>query len=151
MTRLCLSKRGNFPVLEKWKKCGIIWWHHKNLFLAEKSKNIHTFPYFAGIHLSRVSWIISKFGIEMPATYGYVTERVKILDNFLTQTRVSRSQTRAKKISFLCFVDHLVSHLIPITTKTGTEIKHYHICINPLETFCLDLHYFFQDAGYVGN
>ena len=109
-----------------------------------------TFPKSMGNDLIRVSWIISKFGIEMPYLCGHVTGEIEFL-NKLEQTRGSRSQRRATNVFFLILFYPLGPYLFPITTETGTEVEHYRNCINCLVKFSHDLHYYSQGVRYVKN
>lgn len=119
-------------------------------FFAEILK-INTLLDSAGNHLSRVNLIIIKFGIEMPDTCGQVTGELKFSNDLLAQTRLSRNQRRVKNQLFRTSFVLLGHHLIPITSKPGTEVVHYHTCINQLIKFCHDFYGPLEGVIYVGN
>ena len=84
-------------------------------------------PFFAdsvGNQMRRVSWIISKFSTEMPDTGSPVTQGLKFLNDFLVETRELRSQGGTKNTLFSYFFDHLETHLISITPRTGNKVEH---------------------------
>ena len=80
LARLCPAKEGTFQSSRSAKKCDFIWRYHKNLFFWWKILKIHTLSDSARNQLSRVSWIIIKFGTEMPDTFAHITRGVKIFE-----------------------------------------------------------------------
>lgn len=84
-------------------------------------------PFFAdsvGNQMRSVSWIISKFSTEMPDTGSPVTQGLEILNDFLVETTELRSQGGTKNTLFSYFFDHLETHLISITPRTGKKVEH---------------------------
>ena len=101
--------------------------------LSLKSPKLHSLPDSMGNQLSRVSSKISKFPTEIPNTCGHVKmEALNFLNAFLAQSRGSRSQRRPEIPFFSCFCDLLGPKLIPVTTKTATDVEHSITCINAM-------------------
>ena len=89
--QLCLSARGSFSVPERWKKNCRHFLASKESFFVENVEN-NTFLNSKVNHWSRVFLIIKKFGIEMPDTCVHVSVGFKSLNDFVVQTKGSRSQ-----------------------------------------------------------
>lgn len=122
-TNLPAHKRKLFSRQEERKNVMLFDGVAKISLSLKNSKN----PFFAdsvGNQMRRVSWIISKFSTEMPDTGSPVTQGLKILNDFLVETRELRSQGGTKNTLFSYFFDHLETHLISITPRTGKKVEH---------------------------
>ena len=93
-------------------------------FFAEKSPKL-TIVCFHGQSVEHGQSDDSKFGIEMPDMCGHVTGRSKFLNDFLAQNKELRSQRGARMPFVHVLFYPLGPQLIPITTKTGTEVEDY--------------------------
>ena len=110
---------------------------HKSFL--QKIPKIHTLTDSAGNQLSRISWIISKFGIEMPDICGHVTGFLKIFESLFNANQVTkRSGKSLNTVSFVIFWPSSVP-LNSNTTKSGINAEHYVDCINGLADFCNNL------------
>ena len=121
-TNLPAHKRKLFSRQEERKNVMLFDGVAKISLSLKNSKN----PFFAdsvGNQMRRVSWIISKFSTEMPDTGSPVTQGLKILNDFLVETRELRSQGGTKNTLFSYFFDHLETHLISITPRTGKKVE----------------------------
>ena len=121
-TNLPAHKRKLFSRQEERKNVMLFDGVAKKSLLLKNPKN----PFFAdsvGNQMRRVSWIISKFSTEMPDTGSPVTQGLKILNDFLVETRELRSQGGTKNTLFSYFFDHLETHLISITPRTGKKVE----------------------------
>ena len=115
-----------------WGSFFATFWHQLNwLTTFEPSQNlfcwnipkIHNLSSSASNKLSTVRWISTKFSMEMSDVCGHLSGDLKFLNNFLPQSRGSRTQKKKKKRlkmpfsgSFLILMN---LHSSPITTKTA--------------------------------
>ena len=132
-----LSQEKLTSAQEVWK----IW-----CYLMTLQKNVSQenskISYCAGNQLYGVSWIISKFGIHISNMCGHVTWEIK---------PDSQEVREGPKIPFFVLFEGLASHLLPITTASGTDVEHYVTCINALANFCNDLCWSFHGIRYAEN
>lgn len=123
-----LPQEETFQSMTSTKKYDVTWWHCKNLCLAP------LLIIWAGSVWSALNLVLRCLTHAVMKFGG-----PKLLDNPFMLLGVQEVE-EGPKVHFLKnFCDTVLPYLIPLTTKTGTEVEHYNIYINPPVKFCYGL------------
>lgn len=114
-------------------------WHHltmsQNSFCTEKSQQsiLYQIP---RVTLNKISWAMTKLGMQMSDTCDHVTKRFKTFEQFLRQNKGSRNPKRTKNALFWYFFYLHVSHvqLLQLCHHCNqhkiTKLEHYATFVN---------------------
>ena len=120
-----LPQEETFQSLTRTKKYHVTWWHCKNLCLT-----------LLLIILAGSVWSALNLALRCLTHAVMKFSGSKLLNNPFVLLGVQEVE-EGPKIHFLKnFCDFVWPYLIPLTTKTGTEVEHYKIYINPPVKFC---------------
>lgn len=129
-------------------------WHHltmsQNSFCTEKSQQsiLYQIP---RVTLNKISWAMTKLGMQMSDTCDHVTKRFKTFEQFLRQNKGSRNPKRTKNALFWYFFDPSVPRDSLVTTAIGPKVEHHAAYLNTLPNLYNCLYYSFEEVRYAGN